>query len=670
MPLCTRCEKRSARHERRYGLRQLRDTTCEFCHIMYRGLVSVLSSTGADETSDVIFPPFSPRNDSHFEVRVIFHRAIASFWCSWGTTCPWGLLPTHRDITPIDYEGDGSFQTALQWIDDCTAHHRCGSPALPATLPTRVVDTGLFGGAIRLVDGASKTGRYVCLSHCWGQEPPLMTTSQTLQSHMNEIGWDSIPATFQDAIRIARRLGVQYIWIDSLCIIQDSVQDWENESSRMADIYRNSYVTIAGASSKDNRGGLDLNKPRQTGATLKGTTSSGKPYSIRVQCSIRPHSYIDDTRIPKDGIRHPIVLTTSIRDDFGKVFGVFPLLTRGWVFQERLLSPRFLQFGKDELLWDCKESMVCECGQRRPDLPYNQVAIRDKDGKLASHKWRKIIEFYSSLNLTYPQDKLPALSGLAKQMQEQKPSVTYLAGLWSDSLDLDLLWIPYGPDDQRNDEYIAPSWSWAQVGRRIIYPSVWRADEEQPAVKTLDVYFELVQAVCTASYTNPTAKVSEGVLELRSPLSAISVHKSPDPAYAAEFRYSDTPFFLCADRDVDLIRNNWRLPFADQRRRVFLDHPDAYRRFLDKTNLYSCRVTRVEVSELSLDCLELDAHEVIQVEFSLLLERVDRDGNLFRRVGLLADGRVISGHRGDADSWNKDPSCFESSTDRNTVTII
>ncbi|KAJ8130503.1 hypothetical protein O1611_g3124 [Lasiodiplodia mahajangana] len=486
---------------------------------------------------------------------------------------------------------------------------------------------------------------------------------------MHEISWDSIPATFRDAISIARKLGVPYIWIDSLCIIQDSVRDWENESSKMAGIYRNSYVTIAGASSKDSKGGLGLSRPRQAGTTLTGTTSSGKAYSIRVQCSILPYSRIDE-KTPKDGIQHPITPTTSIRDDFGGVFGVFPLLTRGWVFQERLLSPRFLQFGKDELLWDCKESMVCECGQRPPDLPYNQVAVRSKDDEFLSYKWRKIVEFYCSLNLTYPQDKLPALSGLAKQMQERKPKGTYLAGLWSDSLDLDMLWIPYGPDDGRIDEYIAPSWSWAQSGRKIIYPSVWRADEEQPAVKTLDVYFELVQASCSASYRDPTGKVTEGVLVLKSPLSAISVHKSRDPEYAVEFRYGDTPFFLCADRDVDLIRNNWRHPFSEQRRRAFLDHADTYHRFLDKHNLYSCRLTRVEVTEHSLYFLVLDAREVIQVEFSLLLERINEDSNIFKRVGLLADGRIISGHRGDADSWSKEPSCFESSTDRVIVSIV
>lgn len=496
-----------------------------------------------------------------------------------------------------------------------------------------------------------------------------MTTSRTLQSHMKAISWDAIPATFQDAIRISRKLGVQYVWIDSLCIIQDSVKDWESESSKMAEIYRNSYVTIAGAASKDSKGGLGLNRPRQTGTTLKGTTSSGKQYSIRVQCSIQPQSPIDD-KTPKDGIQHPISPTTSIRDDFGGAFGVFPLLTRGWVFQERLLSPRFIQFGKDELLWDCKESILCECGQRPPDLPHNQITMKSRDNELLSHKWRKIVGFYCSLNLTYPQDKLPALSGLAKQMGERKPDATYLAGIWSDSLDLDLLWIPYGPEARRLDEYIGPSWSWAQVGRKIIYPSVWRANEEQPSVKLLNVYFEVIEARCTPNSTDPTGKVAEAVLVLKSPLSAISVHEPLDHEHAAEFRHGDTPFFLCTGRDVDLIHNNWRHPFAEQPRRAFLDHADMYPHFRGKNNLYSCRLTRVEILENSLYFLILDAREVIHVEFSLLLERVDEGSNIFKRVGLLADGRIISGHREDADTWSNEPSCFETVIDKATITII
>ncbi|KAJ2980763.1 hypothetical protein NUW58_g6864 [Xylaria curta] len=434
----------------------------------------------------------------------------------------------------------------------------------------------------------------------------------------------------------------------------------------MAEIYRNSYVTIAAASSKDSKGGLGLDRPRRSGTTLRGTTSSGKLYSIHVQCGIHPHMRIDEET--PEGILHPI--QPSMEHDYAGVFGVFPLLTRGWVFQERLLSPRFLQFGKDELLWDCRESMLCECGQRPPDLPYDQVTITSQNYGLISHKWRKIVEFYCSLSLTVPEDKLPALSGLARQVQELKPDVPYLAGLWGDSLDLDLLWIPYGPENQITNKYIAPSWSWASVGRKIIYPNVWRWNEEQPSIKTLDTYFESIEATCTPSAYDPTGKVRGGRLVLKSVLSTISVYNLTGDGSATEFRHNNTSFSLSTGREPSSLSSNWRLPFEETRKRAFLDHPGTYDRFIDKGSLYSCRLARVEISEDSIYTLVTEAREIIHVEFSLLLERINEGSNLFKRIGLLADGRFIEGHRGDPESWSKEPSCFESGAKGTTLTIV
>jgi hypothetical protein len=194
----------------------------------------------------------------------------------------------------------------------------------------------------------------VCLSHCWGLKPQLITTKKTLSDYEKEVSWGVLPATFRDAITVSRRLGIRYIWIDSLCIIQDSPADWARESAKMADIYANSYLTIAAASSKDGAGGLYLEDQRQKGVSLTGTTSLGSTYTVRVQYSIPAHTLVDDAT-PKGVIQHPISVSSSI-NDIGGTREVFPLLTRGWVFQERLLSPRFLQFGRHELLWDCRRS--------------------------------------------------------------------------------------------------------------------------------------------------------------------------------------------------------------------------------------------------------------------------------------------------------------------------
>ncbi|KAI1453491.1 HET-domain-containing protein [Annulohypoxylon moriforme] len=669
MPLCERCELKSDTRGHGYTYAQLRQTTCEFCQLIYVGIAAILSPLTPLDNHSAFFPSFSPDEKDNFEVFSFIHGIFISFSCSWGTTCPWGILPTRRDITTLDSNGEGSFNTALGWIQNCVSQHEC-SGNISTPLPTRVINCGLDGSPIRIVNGNSKCARYVCLSHCWGEKRPLMTTSKTLAGFLEEIPWSAIPATFQDAIVFARKLGVQYIWIDSLCIIQDSAMDWAIESSRMADIYRNSYVTIAATASKSSMDGLGLKHIRQRGITLNGTTSSDIPYSIRCQYAIAPDT-IRGKETPEGAIEHPI---PSIRllNDYGEVMPIFPLLMRGWVFQERLLSPRFLQFGRDELLWDCRESMLCECGQRqqRPDLPSNQVSlVKYNDSDLLAHKWRKIIELYCSLNLTFSTDNLPALSGLAKQMGEHRPESTYLAGLWSGSLEMDLLWIPYGPNRMQVDEYLAPSWSWASSGRRIIYPGLWRSHEKYPSVKTMESYFEVLSASCVASTVDPNGRVEDGFLKLSVPLFPLTVDPTPEDSQACILRYGKTPFFL-GDGDHPKTRpGNWRMPFDDHSRRVFLDSMDTRGRLKDK-KLYSCRLTRIEILENSTYVLVLGAREVIQIEFSLLLEQLDGSHNTFKRVGLLADGRVIDGHKGDAESWTKELSCFEGEISRSEVTIV
>jgi hypothetical protein len=96
-------------------------------------------------------------------------------------------------------------------------------------------------------------GHYVALSHCWGTlgKHPLRTTTDNLQEHISGISWSTLPKTFQDALKITRELGIDYIWIDSLCIVQDSEEDWRQESREMGLIYERARVTIAAAGAAD-----------------------------------------------------------------------------------------------------------------------------------------------------------------------------------------------------------------------------------------------------------------------------------------------------------------------------------------------------------------------------------------------------------------------------------
>lgn len=101
--------------------------------------------------------------------------------------------------------------------------------------------------------------KYVALSHCWGEQehwPKCLTTIETLEERMSHIPWDIIPQTFRDAIIFTRQLGLEYIWIDSVCIVQNDHKDWERESMLMDSVYANAFVTFAAVASPDSRGGL------------------------------------------------------------------------------------------------------------------------------------------------------------------------------------------------------------------------------------------------------------------------------------------------------------------------------------------------------------------------------------------------------------------------------
>ena len=167
---------------------------------------------------------------------------------------------------------------------------------------------------------------------------PVRTTMATFNDHAQFIPYSSLSKTFQDAVEITRGQGVRYLWIDSLCIIQDSPLDWQIESSKMADIYQNSYITIAAVSSSDFRGGcFSLDKTRDMCMEFQ---ENGKTTLI----AVRECKGSGQLRSQEDTSK------------------AFPLFSRAWVYQERMLSRRVLYCNQNELQLECREGLVCECG--------------------------------------------------------------------------------------------------------------------------------------------------------------------------------------------------------------------------------------------------------------------------------------------------------------------
>lgn len=211
-------------------------------------------------------------------------------------------------------------------------------------MPTRVIDVG-DGHTARLVlikkENMGQGSHYVALSHCWGkvwgdltkeQRDKWSTTTSNENRRTQGFLITELPQTFQDAISVTRELGQQYLWIDSLCIIQGKGGDWATEATKMEAVFQYAYCTIAATSAEDSTKGF-LNRPEEKGSRY--------------------------VMVPKSS-RGKVYICTSMDDDFDGDVMKGVLNTRAWVLQERALSRRTIHFTKRQIYWECGGGVRCE----------------------------------------------------------------------------------------------------------------------------------------------------------------------------------------------------------------------------------------------------------------------------------------------------------------------
>ena len=391
-------------------------------------------------------------------------------------------------------------------------HGACRSSAKP-TPPKRLLDVGRVDKPIKICEPRGKDIKYASLSHCWGAGPLLTTSTENLSSRKVCINWLSLPALFQDAVIITRQLGMRFLWIDSLCIIQDSKQDWERESAKMSSIYENSYVTIAAVTSGDS--GSHCLTERCKTVNLQYLNTKGKVSTLKVR------KILDHHPDPSEG--------TPARPRG-------PLMSRAWALQEHVLCSRILYYTSTELIFECRTAYRCECMPSpkkfatTPALIPNMLSSSKKNRTWAT--WHRVVAQYTKRRLTIPSDKLPAISGIASKIQDATKS-TYLAGLWRDNLAEGLLWgsSPHlEPPHQANrlTDWRAPSFSWASVDTEIQYyePDVAEGVEARSNIDVID-------AQCTLAGLNSLGEITDGFITLRGPvLEGILVAPEPN-----EFAY-------------------------------------------------------------------------------------------------------------------------------------
>jgi len=357
-------------------------------------------------------------------------------------------------------------QIARNWLSSCQRwHHRCTGQPISTIKPSRLLELSSSERQIslRLRSAHELTEiplSYCTLSHCWGRRQPVRLTRGLLRSFQHHIPFEILPKTFADAIQITLNLGLSYLWIDSLCICQDDQDDWLAESAKMGHIYSNATCNIAALAAKDDHEGCYTMGPTLASSTLYFSTR-GKRYMT---------SKLSDT---------------ESRDE---TFGKEPLGKRGWVFQELVLSPRTIYYGAGRILWDCITDEADEAQTMEARLCYTQTAPGYKsafahfrntgtepfsysDESLRDSLWNRVVEQYTSTELTYESDRWLAVSGLATRYME-RTGQTFVAGLRWDHLLEDMTWWSHSPAGKLSNG--APTWSWLScrsgVGTRIVKP--------------------------------------------------------------------------------------------------------------------------------------------------------------------------------------------------------
>ncbi|KAF7885879.1 uncharacterized protein EAF02_004388 [Botrytis sinoallii] len=364
--------------------------------------------------------------------------------------------------------------TANNWLSRCIQKHEGCKSNNDGILPTRLIF--IAGESPRLVFTADyqERLRYAALSHCWGSHRAIVLTSENVGQLMREISREVLPKTFKDAINITKKLGIDYLWIDSLCIIQNDDSDWQKESALMSSIYGGSVITIAASSARDST----------EGCFLKPSNFSG---GLRVRITDGGRERVQDFQCEEEYER------STLRAHLGTI---------AWALQEKVLSPRTIHFGDRGAFWECRSSIASEFFPEEFPNFFVKPLLCDP----RKFKWPQIAKFYSATNLTYGKDRLPALSGIAKS-EFDKNGDQYLAGMWRKNIEEQLCWGLAGCNALERPLWRAPSWSWTSIDGPVGWPQL-HGDE-------LDTrYAHVVDAGTTPYGHNPFGQVIDGFIRL------------------------------------------------------------------------------------------------------------------------------------------------------------
>ncbi|KAI5860990.1 heterokaryon incompatibility protein-domain-containing protein [Durotheca rogersii] len=369
---------------------------------------------------------------------------------------PASVLTTFRPVQ-TDVSSPAAAAAAREAIARCRDSHPACRPAADARPPSRLLDvTGGDEGFIYLRSTRDMAREeYVALSYCWGGDQPVKLLVRNKADLECGISFVSLPRSLQDAVTCTRALAYHYIWIDALCIIQDSVEDQREELGKMASIYRDAAVTIvaAGATSVS-EGFLGCDRARSVASRL---TPSGAKSEGPCRVAIR----IDDGRI---GTLTVIPKLEGIGHYWGEI--TLPTDRRAWCLQESLLPRRILLYTHEELLFRC-QTVDCQPVLASP-IDYSKGADPPRifSSRLRSagqdRIWQNLVSDFSKRQSSVAADRVVALEGVIHELEKEWGDECVF-GLWKSQALRDLSWATGVKSRSLTRGTHAPSWSWMSV---------------------------------------------------------------------------------------------------------------------------------------------------------------------------------------------------------------
>jgi Heterokaryon incompatibility protein (HET) len=380
------------------------------------------------------------------------------------------LLDVSETDICANTSSDSIIRLAKTWIKRCrTSHQNCVRNGQQiSNLPTRLIDVHSLTSEGWCLQSRTNElhheTRYITLSHRWGQAEFLKLTNSTRPSlEAGTVPLPHLPKTFVDAISVARKLNIRYIWIDSLCIQQDSLEDWRKESAKMRHVYSNSYCNIAAADAINANTGLFFDRDIATVNPCTHENISNKVMYIVFNTDF----WIDNVERGS-------------------------LASRAWVLQERLLARHTLYFGQEQVFWECAQLTASETcpnellstvfGIRQPTMKVGNplFSTAASNSPIKNHTpysptlddlmafWRRVVNGYARCELTRADDKLVAIAGIASQLAP-KINHAYYTGLWNYNMVSELMWSISGGKKANGEPSVrpngrkVPTWSWASI---------------------------------------------------------------------------------------------------------------------------------------------------------------------------------------------------------------